>query len=243
MNEPACSDFLRVEGQNLLSVIVPLAAKESGWTALLEQLRGHPLVGEVILANSAPRNEGIATKSYPSYRLIECFSASGRAIQMNAGARVATGRWLWFLHADSCLSDGAIPALETLLRSGQECLAHFRLGFIGDGPCLMTLNAIGANLRSRWLKLPFGDQGFVLPSRLFWQFGGYDESRTFGEDHQLVWRVRSAGLSVVGLPATVLTSARKYKERGWIATTLRHVWLTALQAGPEWYRLLRRRSG
>ena len=52
----------------------------------------------------------------------------------------------------------------------------------------MQLNAAGANLRSRWLGLPFGDQGLVLPRASFERLGGFDPALRYGEDHALVWR-------------------------------------------------------
>jgi hypothetical protein len=37
---------------------------------------------------------------------------------------------------------------------------------------------------------------------------------------------------------TLRTSARKYREQGWLSTTTRHLQLTALQAVPEWLKLV-----
>jgi len=68
-------------------------------------------------------------------------------VVVHAGAAYAGGAWLWFLHADSRLTPGCIPAMLALARHGQPALGWFPLAFHGDGPALMRLNARGANLR------------------------------------------------------------------------------------------------
>jgi hypothetical protein len=156
---------------------------------------------------------------------------------MNVGAQAARGRWLWFLHADSHLRARTLIALNSFLAPDQPALGYFDLRYRGDGPALAHLNALGANLRARWLGMPFGDQGLVLPAAWFERLGGFDEHVAYGEDHLLVWRARAAGLPLVRIAAPIETSARKYAEQGWARTTLQHVRMTAQQAWPEWRAL------
>ncbi|HZF97242.1 MAG TPA: glycosyl transferase family 2, partial [Pseudoxanthomonas sp.] len=94
----------------------------------------------------------------------------------------------------------------------------------------MALNALGAWFRSRCLGLPFGDQGLALPRALFERLGGFDESLRGGEDHDLVWRARRAGVPLQPARAPLYTSARKYAQRGWGATTAFHLRETWRQA-------------
>ena len=97
----------------------------------------------------------------------------------------------------------------------------------------MHLNALGVFVRSRWLGLPFGDQGFFLARAVFERLGGFDTAVPFGEDHALVWAARRAGVAIVPAGAPLYTSARKYAEGGWLATTARHVWWTTAQVWRE----------
>jgi hypothetical protein len=94
----------------------------------------------------------------------------------------------------------------------------------------MALNTIGANLRSRWLGLPFGDQGLLMPRRVFEALGGFAERHQGGEDHAMVWSARRSGVPLQALRAPIFTSARKYAHRGWWATTAEHLRLTCAQA-------------
>lgn len=213
-----------------LSIVMPLAPGETAWCGLLEQLRALPADSEIVLVRAEEALLALPAAWPAGPRLRQCRSRPGRAAQMNAGARVARGRWLWFLHADSRLTPQTWPALQAFIAAGAPALGYFRLKFLRDGPRLAALNALGANLRARWLGLPFGDQGFVLRAEDFARLGGYDERLACGEDHFLVWRARAAGLPLREIPAALATSARKYAERGWAATTVRHWRLTLAQA-------------
>lgn len=224
-----------------LSVIVPLAPDESAWHGLLEQLAAQlPSGCEVIVvhANAQPPSP-LPWSALSTLR--QCSSEPGRAKQQNRGAQAARGRWLWFLHADSQLQPATLPALQRFIGRTDDALGYFKLSFGNDGPRLSALNAWGANLRSHWFQMPFGDQGLLLPAQRFAALGGFDEDQRHGEDHLLVWAARRDGLPVIGVGAALQTSARKYAHQGWWRTTTRHLWLTLIQAWPQWRRLRRER--
>ncbi|RCS30668.1 glycosyltransferase [Rhodanobacter denitrificans] len=225
-----------------LSVIVPLAPGETEWPELLRQLSALPDGSEVIMAcaDDEPRPSPATWPTYLRYR--QCRSEAGRACQQNLGAGLATGEWLWFLHADSRLRPGTLQELQRFIGQGGEALGWFTLAFRGDGPRWTALNAAGANWRARWLGLPFGDQGLLLPRHCFEALHGFDEQARYGEDHLLVWAARQAGLPLRRIPAVLETSARKYARHGWLSTTLRHWRLTAAQAWPAWRATRRTRT-
>ncbi|MGA7964885.1 MAG: TIGR04283 family arsenosugar biosynthesis glycosyltransferase [Gammaproteobacteria bacterium] len=226
----------------LLSVIVPLAPGETEAGKLLNQLTALPAGSEVIVVRtencpeSRPENWP-ATLAYREYTQLV-----GRARQLNLGAQIARGHWLWFLHADSRLLEPTLPALQRFITSPDDALGWFDLRFRHDGPRLVMLNAIGANLRAHWLGMPFGDQGLIIPKSRFDTIGGFDENVPYGEDHLLVWAARRAGLPLRPVGAPLQTSARKYTHHGWLNTTVTHWRLTVAQAWPEWLRNRRTRS-
>lgn len=217
----------------LLTVIVPIAAGDSAWQTLLPQLAGLPANSEVLLVHAG--SAITAAWPYPPGLQVQAIaSTSGRARQMNVGAKLAKGRWLWFLHADSGLLTDTLPALLEWIAQDTAALAYFDLRFQHDGPGWVRLNAWGANLRSHWLGLPFGDQGLLLPAAWFRRLGGYNEILVRGEDHRLVWKARQAGLPRHALGVPLSTSARRYAEHGWWGTTIQHLWRTAGQAWTGW---------
>jgi hypothetical protein len=198
-----------------VSVIVPLAPLEPSPDALLAQL---PDAFEVILARGG-----------------------SRASSMNSAAMAAKGAHLWFVHADTVIDAEGLARLRSRLAPGQEALWYFDLRF--DGGFAMRLTEFGVLFRSRVLGLPFGDQALCLPAATFREIGGYDEAAPYGEDHLLVWAARREGVPLRPVGHPVTTSARKYREHGWLRTTGMHLALTAKQALPAWLGLLRQRTG
>jgi len=225
-----------------LSVIVPLGPDEVEWHGLVPQLGAAlgtalPHGSEVIIVAAAAPVPKLPTAWPENLPLRHFDGGAGRARQLNRGARQAEGEWLWFLHADSRLGPDTVPALLAFLARDEAALGWFDLAFRPGGTALMRLNAYGANMRSAWLGMPFGDQGFVILARSFAALGGFREDAPYGEDHLLAWTARQAGLPLRRIGARLFTSARKYERAGWASTTARHVWLTAIQAWPEWRRL------
>lgn len=221
--------LLQVLGQ--LSVIIPIAPGDRAWKRLLPELQSFASGAEILGVGAQP-----APASW-SARWIE--SQQGRAIQLNAGARSSHREFLWFLHADSRITRKTITALEKSIQADRSALHYFDLVFLRDASVLVRLNEVGAWLRSHLLGLPFGDQGFCMSRSLFEKLGGFDETVQYGEDHLLVWKAKANGIRLKCTQSSLGTSARKYRERGWAKTTLKHFWLTARQGIPEAMRILR----
>ncbi len=211
-----------MDALTLLTVVVPVGPGDTLEPVLRTQLALLPPGSELCVvcadASDAAAMEFAATaEPGPDW---QCLLASpGRAAQQNAGAIAATREWLWFLHADSVLARETLPALAKFLQRNESALGYFDLRFLDGGPALMGLNALGTWMRSRWFGLPFGDQGLVLPRAAFERLRGFDTTLACGEDHDLVWRARRAGLPLRPVGARLYTSARKYSEFGWCSTT------------------------
>ncbi|MEE4295329.1 MAG: hypothetical protein V2J20_01790 [Wenzhouxiangella sp.] len=196
-----------------LDVIIPAGPGEQSWRSLVDLLPSRwPVL--ITAVDDAPLHLP------PNVDWLQ--GPAGRGRQLNLAAASASGRWMWFLHADSQPSSGAIEAVEELARSNQEVLAYFDLGFLSDGPRATSLNALGANLRSRWLKMPYGDQGLCLAKHWFDKLEGFRTDLRRGEDLDLVIRAQAAGLRLQRLDGRIWTSARRYREHGWLATTWQH---------------------
>lgn len=206
-----------------IGIVVPVAPDDAAWRRLLPRLA--PLHGrcEIIIAAGQPRPDALPTVPDMQLKWIE--SAPGRARQQNAGARAVRARLLWFLHADSLPDGRAIASMLRLDPDRFDALGWFDLRF-HDGNAAHRLNALGANLRSRLLSLPFGDQGLVLPTARFDALGGFDESLARGEDLDLVVRARHARIPLRKLAGAIATSARRYRTEGWLRTTATHLRLT-----------------
>ncbi len=159
-----------------LAFVVPSAAGNHAWHALLPQLQA---VGADELVLVVPHGESVAALNF---EVAVMRSDPGRALQLNAGAAATSADWLWFLHSDSVLSRETVAAMRAFVATDMDAIGYFDLVFSADAPLAMTLNRWGAYIRSRWMRPPFGDQGFLMPRRLFRALGGYDTRIECGED-------------------------------------------------------------
>jgi GT2 family glycosyltransferase len=219
-----------------LSIVLPIGPGDHAWPPLYAALCEHAASAEIRLV-FAEGDAQIAANEIPSGIR---YAPAGRAAQQNAGAAASTRPWLWFLHADSRPDAAVFAAVRAFIACDEHALGWFRLRFDSDeSPALrgrMRVNAAGANWRSRRFRLPFGDQGLLMPKAIFDELGGFDPTLACGEDLALVWRAQRADIPLRELPATLTTSARKYVERGWLRTTLRHLRLTAAMVWREMRR-------
>jgi hypothetical protein len=222
------------KGAQELSVIIPIGPGDQAWQGLLDAFAaaGLPHACERLLVFA----DGDPQRAQAPPEAITITAPAGRARQINAGIDAASGEWLWLLHADSRPCGDTLPALLGWLRKRPRALGWFELAFAQDGPWLARLNACGANLRSRWLGLPFGDQGFLLHREDAARIGAFDPALPYGEDHDWVWRARRGGVPLRAVGGTLATSARRYAEQGWLRTTARHLVRTWRQARREWRR-------
>lgn len=144
-------------------------------------------------------------------------SPAGRARQMNAGAAIATGEILLFLHADTHLPLGFPTLVRSALATPGTIAGAFDLRIAGDLPGLRWVEW-GVYWRSRLFRLPYGDQALFCPVGIFRELGGFPDLPIM-EDAVWVRRLHRRGnLTIV--PTAVVTSARRWQQRGVWQTTL-----------------------
>jgi len=144
-------------------------------------------------------------------------SAPGRGVQLNAGAGAASCPVLLFLHADTLLPPRFVEFVDGALKDNRVVAGAFRLGIDADSMSLRIVERC-ANLRSRWLGLPYGDQALFMRRQTFDEVGGFPELPMM-EDYALVRRLKRAGRIAI-VAESVTTSARRWESRGVWRTTL-----------------------
>lgn len=136
----------------------------------------------------------------------------GRASQMNAGAEIATGDVLLFLHADVYLPPDAVHWIATALADPAVVAGAFRTWTVVEGrrswlgPLLHL-----ADLRSRYSSLPYGDQALFVRAEVFRRLGGF-RNQPLMEDIELSRRLRDVG-QIRTVPASVRVSGRRFLAR------------------------------
>jgi rSAM/selenodomain-associated transferase 2/rSAM/selenodomain-associated transferase 1 len=194
-----------------LSIIVPALdeAREIVATlAPLQRLRadGH----EVIVVDGGSADATLALAAPMADRAF--VAPRGRATQMNAGAAVAHGDVLLFLHADSRLPADGVAALARELRCSGRRWGRFDVAIAGRH-AVLKLIAAAMNVRSRLTGIATGDQGIFVERALFAAVGGFP-AQPLMEDIELSRRLKHAGGPPFCLRQRVVTSGRRWERQG-----------------------------
>ena len=141
------------------------------------------------------------------WQIIE--SAAGRSMQMNAGAELATGDVLLFLHADTQLPNHAITDITLAVRRA----AWGRFDVCLDSPeWMLKVVSQMINWRSRLSGIATGDQAIFIKKTLFEQMDGFPQQALM-EDIELCKRLKAIGKPAC-LRSKVITSARRWQQYG-----------------------------
>lgn len=210
-----------------IATIIPTlnaAAALPGCLAALAEGRRRGLLAEVIVVDGGSQDGTVALAQAEGARVLR--TGPGRGRQLAAGARTATAAWLLFLHADTRLTPGWAEAVATFLArpDSEGRAAVFRLAFDDDSPGARRVAAL-ANWRSRWLGLPYGDQGLLIARQLYDSAGGYPEIPLM-EDVALARRLGRRRIAMLG--GIAVTSAARYRRDGWWLRPARNLCVLAL---------------
>jgi rSAM/selenodomain-associated transferase 2 len=201
-----------------LSIILPVFNEAPILAAALANLPRAPDL-EIILVDggSTDATQAVAA-SFPHIRRLT--APRGRGVQMNAGARLALGEILVFLHIDTTLTPAHLAILRQSVRDLNIQAGAFYLSLTPPTPFLRFI-AWGANWRCRLFGLPYGDQAIFVRRPLFFALGGF--AHRHPEDLDLVIRLqRLTRLRLLNPP--VASSGRRWLHHGALKTTGCH-WL------------------
>lgn len=142
------------------------------------------------------------------YQVIE--SPQGRGYQLHAGALMAQGQYLLFLHADSYFIESPLGEVIRLCQESQ--LGAFSLQFDPNSLLLRTI-AWGSNWRVKHRNIAFGDQGICILKETYLELGGFPQIPIM-EDYEFSLQVQAAGLSFQLSPIKITSSSRYFQEAG-----------------------------
>ncbi|MGM0442429.1 MAG: TIGR04283 family arsenosugar biosynthesis glycosyltransferase [Elusimicrobiota bacterium] len=215
------------------SVVIPVINEQKRINTKINHLKNMDGIEskQIIVVDGDPAGSTIGV--IEDSEVVKITSSRGRAKQMNAGAKVAGGEVIIFLHADTELPPGAFKKISKELEKGYIGGA-FKLKLDSEN-LLINLISHTANLRVDVFGIPYGDQAIFVKKSVFENAGGYPEIPLMEEVEFLRKIKREYGkLKVIKSP--VLSSARRWENNGILQTTLKnHLirFLYLLKVSPE----------
>ncbi len=204
-----------------LSVVIPTLGAITDLRPLLTTLsNGLWPEDEIIVAG--PRVLPTFTAREPMRFSDSCLGVTcppGRGVQLNSGVRHAGGQLLWFLHDDSIVPPHFAYLVRNLCGTRNKSLGCFQLAFSTATPMLNAIACWG-NWRTRFLQLPYGDQGLFCRRETFDTVGGFHRFQLM-EDVDFVKRCRRHG-GILMLAEKLYTSPRRYLAKGILRASLRN---------------------
>jgi glycosyltransferase involved in cell wall biosynthesis len=207
----------------MISVVIPTANSERLLPRCFDSLipaavRG--MVREVIVSDAGSNDGTLAIADAAGAHIVH--ARKTRGAQLIDGAAIAKSDWLLFLHPETALEPGWDLEAESFV--SQELLerpraAVFRFALEDFGGEARRAEAKAA-LRTMLFALPYGDQGLLIPKRLYQKLGGYRAFRDM-EDADLVRRIGRRRLIRLRARAVNVARPRKGALRG-LALLLLH---------------------
>jgi rSAM/selenodomain-associated transferase 2 len=209
--------------QLFLSIIVPVLNESALIRGFLQHLRATIPSAEVIVVDGGSVEGTAEIGSELADRVL--VASCGRGRQMNAGASVARGKVLWFLHADAIIPDNALEEMAKILDDASNAGGCFRLRLPGREWIYRVSDSLG-NIGVQVFGFALGDHGIFCRRQAFQEAGGFPEIPLM-EDAECYRALRRRG-RMVQLRSEIIGSPRRYEELGAYRTTLYYTFILGL---------------
>ena len=211
------------------SIIIPTLNEEDNIQRLLQHLKSFKKDKEIIIVDGGSGDNTL--KLAESFGVKICKSPPGKGKQLNEGTKHAKGKILIYLHADTFLPTDAFNLVQEYFSRDEVRIATFKLSFDSNNFFMKTYCRF-TNFDSMFTT--FGDQAIIAKKEFINEMGGFPNIRIF-EDVEFFRNVRKR-TKIYKLPASVITSGRRFYKKGIITTQLLNIYffiLYLLKVSPD----------
>ncbi len=207
-----------------LSLVIPALNEEDNLRRLLPELLAFNPCPQVIVSDggSTDNTRDIAQE----LGAIVVSGSRGRGPQLNRGANHCSGKTIFFLHADSIFPEQSYQMLLHTLKNNPKldggALRFSLCGTKGQWPRIYESMVW---LRNKVFNLPYGDQGFFLRTH-HWGKSTKFADWPLMEDVEW-WERMDQYFSMRILPLPLVTSARRFEQRGYFISAARNLFTMA----------------
>ncbi|MGV3772073.1 MAG: TIGR04283 family arsenosugar biosynthesis glycosyltransferase [Verrucomicrobiales bacterium] len=206
----------------MISVIIPAWNEAEHLPETLERMASFKPAHEIILVDAGSVDATVSIAQEHGGQVV-LSRIRQRAHQLNLGAGRATGDILLFLHADTVLPQRAFERINEAFEHPKVVGGGFRRYFLSES-IFLQLTCRLTYVRNRAIGWHLGDQAMFASATAFQKLGGFREMDRF-EDLDFSRRLKKLG-KLTTIPNPVLTSGRRFEQKGPFRTTVRDFWWT-----------------
>ncbi len=197
------------------TIVIPVLNDAQALARLLRSRRAARHDEASVVADGGSLDDSVTVAKTAGCQVIEC--GPGRATQLRAAIEVATGSWIWMLHADTVVSLAAADEFRRVARASDPCWGRFDVCLDAAAPVYRVIESL-MNVRSALTGICTGDQGIFVHATLLAAIGGVPEQPLM-EDIELSRRLKRRARPR-RIRIRLVTSARRWQVHGAIRTVL-----------------------
>jgi rSAM/selenodomain-associated transferase 2 len=205
-----------------ISIIIPVFNEAPLIQPFLAHLRERAPEAEIIVADGGS-SDGTADLARPlADRVVH--ANPGRAVQMNAGALIARGDILWFVHVDAKVPWGCLSEITRITNDSRVAGGYFRIRLPRGSVYRLTDNF--AHYAGILLRMRCGDHGIFCRRSAFLEIGGFPEVPLM-EDVEFFRQLQRCG-RVAYSHRRIVAHPRRYETIGRVRLTLAYGFIATL---------------
>ena len=167
---------MKIENKNLprISIIIPTYEEANNLPLLLSDLSIKKREAEIIIIDCGSQDKTIDIAKIYGAKIFKS-KEKNRGLQLNIGAKNARGEWFVFIHGDTRLKKDWFAKIRSFLNDDESFIYFFKFK-VNNKKIIYRFLEILVDLRSYFLKTPYGDQGLLISRKNYFKNNGYSKS-------------------------------------------------------------------